>query len=174
MNPSDIPEFSALDERVTTAVATHQRRIRVLTGIAWALGILSFAASVAIVLTYFSAYLPKQMQLLQEVSHTRPPAAEATGAVSPQVDLLYRGPEVAGPKPAFDYASVQATMTHAVSIGTMLIAIAVGLLALGTLVLLIVVWLTRRAALNQIQISLAQISGQLQALRPPAGSGEPV
>ncbi len=64
-----------------------------------------------------------------------------------------------------DFPSVQATMTHVLSFATMLVAIAVGLSALGTLVVLALVILTRRATLNQINVSLAQISTQLRNLQ---------
>jgi hypothetical protein len=44
------------------------------------------------------------------------------------------------------------------------VAAAVGLLGLGTLTLLTVVILNRRVALNQINMSLAEISSQLREL----------
>ena len=45
------------------------------------------------------------------------------------------------------------------------VALSVGVLGLGTLTLLTVVILNRRVALNQINVSLAQISRQLQDLQ---------
>ena len=56
------------------------------------------------------------------------------------------------------------TFFHSVVITAL--AVAVGLLAVGTLVLLAVVILSRRATLNQINASLAQISTQLKELQP--------
>ena len=50
-------------------------------------------------------------------------------------------------------------------------AVAVGASGLGTLILLTVVVLNRRIALNQINANLAQISNQLRELQ--AGRGGP-
>jgi hypothetical protein len=50
------------------------------------------------------------------------------------------------------------------------VALAVGVLGLGTLILLMVVILNRRVALNQINASLAQISKQLRELQTERGS----
>ena len=47
----------------------------------------------------------------------------------------------------------------------MLVAIAVGLSAAGTLVMLALVILQRRVTLNQINVSLVQISNQLKELQ---------
>ena len=69
------------------------------------------------------------------------------------------------PPRKLDFPSVQATMTHVLSFGTMLVAVAVGFLAAGTLVMLALVVLQRRATLHQINVSLVQISGQLKELQ---------
>ena len=47
----------------------------------------------------------------------------------------------------------------------MMVAVSVGLLGLGTLVLLAVVVLGRRATLQQVNANLAQISTQLKELQ---------
>jgi hypothetical protein len=57
--------------------------------------------------------------------------------------------------------------------GTTLVAVVVGVLSLGTLVLLIVVILNRRVTLNQINVSLAQIAHQLRELQSSRGAGPP-
>ncbi len=139
------------------AVASNQRRIRILSGLACALGLLSAAASIVIIFFYFSAYRPKQLQVMNELG-----ARSVESVVVPS-----QQPQATGEARRYDFASVNFAMTHAVGMGTMLVATAVGLLALGTIVLLLVVIFTRRATLAHIQASLAQISAQLQLLRLP-------
>ena len=63
------------------------------------------------------------------------------------------------------FLGVEIFMTHVISMGTTIVAAAVGVLALGTLVLVLVVMLNRRVTLNQINVSLAQISSQLKDLQ---------
>jgi hypothetical protein len=53
----------------------------------------------------------------------------------------------------------------------MLVAVAVGLLALGTLVMLALMVSQRRATLHQINTSLAQIAEQLRELRQSQNRG---
>jgi hypothetical protein len=53
--------------------------------------------------------------------------------------------------------------------GVTVVAIAMGLLGLGTLILLTMVVLNRRVALNQINDSLVQISNQLRKLQTERG-----
>jgi cytochrome c biogenesis protein CcdA len=161
IDPASLPDTSAIHERVTAIVRSHQRKLRLLTGAAFFLGFLSVAASIVIVSTYFVSYRPKEKQLLREVTlaaqeaKTNPAAAQGSAGDSPRLK--------------FDYPSVQATMTYVHSLAITFMAVALGLLALGTLVLLAVVILSRRATLSQINASLAQISRQLGELRPPPG-----
>src|SRR4030095_13421909 len=138
--------------RIRAALKSHQRKIRVLTAVAFLFGFFSIAGSVAVVSCYFVAYLPKQMQLLRDVTV----AAREAGVNSARAEAQ------AGTRGAakFDFPSVQATMTYALSIGVTFLAAALGMLALGTLVLLAVVVLQRRTTLTQINTSLAQISEQ--------------
>jgi len=49
------------------------------------------------------------------------------------------------------------------------VALSVGLLGLGLLILLTVVVLNRRATLNRINVSLAQISNQFRAMQNARG-----
>jgi len=165
MNPSAAPENPALDERVATAVAKHQRRLRLLTGIAWGLALLAVAASVIIVFLYFTAFLPKEKQILDDMGiashfpHTGAPVAlppEASEAERRAAGLNEMG-----------IIGIQLVMTRALSMGTMFIACAVGSLALGTLVVLVVMMRTSRATMSQVQAHLALISAQLQGLRTP-------
>lgn len=159
IDPASLPDVSAITERVTATVRTHQLKIRLLTGAAFLLGFLSVAASVVIVSAYFVSYRPKEKQLLREVTL----AAEAAKANPAPA----QGSAGDSPSLNFYYPSVQATMTYFHSLVITFMAVAMGLLAVGTLVLLGVVILTRRATLSQINASLAQISRQLGELRPP-------
>lgn len=127
--------------------------MKILTSAALFFGFLAIAASVAIVSAYFVLYRPKQLQLLRDVTIAAQ-AAQPTPA-----------PGENPPPRKLDFPSVQATMTHVLSFGTMLVAVAVGFLAAGTLVMLALVVLQRRAALHQINVSLVQISGQLKELQ---------
>ena len=60
-------------------------------------------------------------------------------------------------------------MTTAIGVGTALVAGSVGLLGLGTLLLVSLVLINRRVALRQISVSLADISLQLKQLQHPTG-----
>ncbi len=159
MNPSAAPENPPFDERVASAVARHQRRLRLLTGVAWGLGLLAALASVILIFLYFTAYMPKEKQLLADMG-----IAAGFPHVRPAPDLAGSG------LTAVDVLGIQISMTRAVSMGTMFIACAVGSLALGTLVVLVVALRTSRATMSQVQMHLAQISGQLQSLRSPPTS----
>ena len=154
-NPASSPEISAINERVAVSVRSHQRRIRALTGFAFLLGFLAVAASVIIVSAYFVFYRPKEKEVLRQVTLA---AEQAKANPAPAEGG-------AAPKLPFDFPSVQATMTFFHSVLIALLAGAVGLLALGTLVLLAVVILNRRATLQQVNASLAQISAQLGELQ---------
>ena len=158
INPASLPDASVIHERVTASVRSHRRTIRMLTSVAFFLGFLSVVASVVIVSNYFVFYRPKEKQLLRDVTLA---AQEAKTNPTPQE------PAGSSPKLSFDYPSVQATMTYFHSVVITFLAVAMGLLALGTLVLLVVVVLNRRATLGQINASLAQISSQLRELQPP-------
>jgi len=157
--PASTPDANTLNERVITAVRSHQRTIRVLTSLAFLLGFLAIAASIVIVSAYFVLYRPKEKQLLREVTLAAQQAR--------QNPTQTQGTAGDAPKLKFDYPSVQATHTYFLSICIMLTALSVGLLALGSLVLLAVVVLNRRVTLNQINTSLAQISSQLRELYEP-------
>lgn len=157
-HPQELPDFSAISERVTAGVRMHQRKIRALTSAAFLLGFLAIAASVLIVSGYFVLYRPKEKEVLRQVTAAAERAkqnpAPAQGGAAPESKL------------PFDFPSVQATMTFFHSVVITALAVAVGLLAMGTLVLLAVVILSRRATLDQINMSLAQISAKLQAMQP--------
>jgi hypothetical protein len=149
-------EISDINKRALETVHMHQRRLRLLTGAAFLLGFLAIAASIGIASAYFVLYRPKQMQLLRDVTAAAQEARSNNAAPSPGQP----------PRRQLDFPSVQATMTHVLSFATMMVAVSVGLLGAGTLVLLVLVVLSRRATLQQINASLTQISALLRELRP--------
>ena len=155
-DPASLPDDSTLNNRVTAAVRSYQRRIQVLTGVALLLGFLAVAASAVIVSSYYIFYRPKEKEVLLQ---TQLAADRAKSA--PNADAGAKS----GAALPFDFPSVQATMTffHSVIIATL--AGAVGLLAAGTLLLHLVVIFGRRATLSQINTGLAQISDQLKDLQ---------
>ena len=157
-NPEASPDLSAINERVTTSIHSHQRKIRALTGLAFLLGFLAVAASVVIVSAYFVFYRPKEKEVLRQVTLA---ATQAKANAAPA-----EGGPASAPKLPFDFPSVQATMTFFHSVVITLLAGAVGLSAVGTMVLIALVVLSRRATLHQINASLAQISTQLKELQP--------
>ena len=156
-DPGASPELSAINERVTASIRSHQHKIRALAGVALLLGFLAITASVVIVSAYFVFYRPKEKEVLRQVTlaaeQARVNPAPAEGGAAP------------APKPPFDFPSIQATMTFFHSVVITLLAAAVGLLALGTVVLVAVIILNRRATLHQVNASLAQISFQLRELQ---------
>ena len=155
-NPPASSELSLLHERVSAGVRSHQRKIRMLAGLAFFLGFVAVAASMLTVVGYFVFYRPKEKEVLRQVTLAaeRAKANRPAGETSPDARL------------PFDFPSVQATMTFFHSIVITLLAGAVGLLALGTLTLVVVVLLSRRATLHQINENLIQISTQLKLLQP--------
>jgi hypothetical protein len=155
---TDIPSAGELNDRVSAAVRSHRTKIRALTALAFLFGFLAIAASVVIVFFYLIFYLPKQKQLLHdaEVAVQQAKNNPSTGEASLEKTV----------KRIDQFLGAQIVMTHVTSIGTTMVAVMVGILGLGTLVLLSVVVLNRRITLSQINLSLAQISTQLRELRP--------
>ena len=153
-DPGASPELSAINERVTASIRSHQHKIRALTGVAFLLGFLAITASVIIISGYFIFYRPKEKEVLRQVTL----AAEQARAKPGPAD----GGAASTPKLPFDFPSVQATMTYFHSVLITLLAAALGLLALGTVVLVAVIILNRRVTLQQVNASLAQISFQLR------------
>ena len=160
-NPSPNPDPGTIHERVATAVRSHRIKIRVLTSIAFLFGFLAIAVSIAMVWSYRVFILPKQEELLLsaraavERGKTNSAASQPTSPDNVRrIDNLLAN---------------EILMTQVVSFSTSVVAIAVGVLGLGTLVLLTVVVLNRRVTLNQINASLAQISNQLRELQNARG-----
>lgn len=149
-NPSPIPDLAA------TAVRSHRIKIRVMTTVAFLLGFLAMVTGILIVWTYPILMLPKQKELARGAEilvrqfQTNSAAAQPMGG-NPGKQMGY-------------ILAAEVQMNRVTSMGAVVVALAVGVLGLGTLILLTVVILNRRVALNQINDSLAQISKQLREL----------
>lgn len=156
-NPSPA-DGGAINEQVKTAVNAHRVKLRVLTSAAFVFGFVAVAASIFIVWFYLFMYLPKQRQVLQDSEQAFQQAKSATN--SPEENI----------KQITKFLGVEVVLTNVVSMGVTFVALSVGVLGLGMLVLLSVVILNRRVALSQINASLAQISNQLRELQNARGS----
>jgi len=153
----------ALNDHVTAAVRSHQLKLRVMTSVAFLFGFLAVVTGIFIVWFYLIMYLPKQRQMLYDAEKAVQQAK--TNTVSGQTPIQ---DEV---KRIDKFLGVQILFTHVISMGVTITALAVGMLGLGTLILLSVVILNRRATLNQINASLAQISDQLRQLQDNRSTG---
>jgi hypothetical protein len=152
--PASSPDEGAIRERAATAVKSHQRKIRALTIAAFVFGFLSVAASITIVTLNSMYVVPKQQKLISESSKLAwPDNKNEPASVSAQDTMPAK------------LLALEIQMMRVVSLGSMMVAGSVGFLALGTVVLVTVVTLNRRATLNQVSASLAQISEQLRQLR---------
>jgi len=119
---------------------------------------MAIAASIFTVAFYVMKYLPKQRVII-EMSQTAVDLA-GTNAGS-AAELVKRTDNI---------LAHEVILTHVTSMGVTVVASAVGALGLGTLILVTVVILNRRVALNQINANLAQISNQLRELQTGHGS----
>jgi hypothetical protein len=158
--PDPLASFSnpAMQERILRAVESHGRKSGWIAGIALFLGLVSVAASIAIVSFYFVFYRPKEKQLLRDLPPVIYNATTNATAGAAQEPV---------PRPHFDPVRAHLFMITAIGVGTALVAGSVGLLGLGTLLLVSLVLINRRVALRQISASLADISLQLKQLQRP-------
>jgi hypothetical protein len=164
---TDIPSPNldpvTMNERIATAVHSHRLKLRLMTSVAFLFGFLAVATGIFIVWFYLIMYLPKQKQMLYDAEKAVQQAK--TNSLSGQTPIQ---DEV---KRIDEFLGVQILFTHVISMGVTITAIAVGVLGLGTLILLSVVIVNRRATLNQIDASLAQISAQLRQLPDHRSTG---
>jgi len=159
----DQPSFDhpGMEERILQAVESHKRQSGWIAGVALLLGVVSIAASIAIVSFYFFFYRPKEKELLRDlpaVIYNATTNAAAAGT-----------PAEAVPRPHFDPVRAHLYMIKAIGVGTALVAGSVGLLGLGTLLLVSLVLINRRITLRQINASLTDISLQLKQLQHRSG-----
>ena len=150
--PGNVP---AQTEQIAAAVHMHQRKMKLLTAAAFLFGALTLLASLLIVSGYFVLYRPEQMQLMKDFGMRIQAAAPEAPADRPEAPARAK----------YDFPHIMVVMMHGLSVGTMMVAFAVGLCAAGTLVILALVVVQRRATLNQINTRLTLISEQLKQLR---------
>jgi hypothetical protein len=151
------PDAGAITELVKTAVHSHRIKVRVLTTAAFVFGSVAIAASIYIA-SFWLVMLPMQRKML----HDPPNAVEQSKTNNESAED--------GVKRLDELLRTQAALTYVASTEATGVALAVAVLGLGTLILLTVVTLNRRVALNQINDSLAQISNQLRQLQTMHGS----
>jgi Na+/citrate or Na+/malate symporter len=153
-----MPDPGAINQRVKAAVHSHRIKLRWLTTAAFVFGFVAIATSIFIVWFYLNICLPKQKAMFdasQKAVEQAKTSTDSAEAGVKRIDNLLRD---------------EVVLTYVLSVGVTLVALAVGALGLGTLILLTVVVLNRRATLNQINASLAQISNQLRELQTTRGS----
>jgi len=163
MNHQSNPPASnagAINELVRTAVHSHRIKLRVLTAAAFVFGFVAVAASILIASLCLHQW-PMQSEILKDLPYPKT-MEQAKPNTESSEDRLNRIERI---------IHQEAFITRMASTEAAGVALAVGVLGLGTLILLTVVILNRRVALNQINASLSQISNQLRELQ--AGRGGP-
>lgn len=166
MNPQPdprTPPAGDLQQQVRAGVQSHRIKLRVLSSAAFLLGLLALVAAFLIAWCYPIYILPKQKELKWRARDL----LEYVGTNSPATTVNHEESTRRVAKLLTEQIVVVNDLTRAAIVG---VAITVGLLALGTLNLLTVVILNRRAALNQVNASLARISDQLLELQKTQGS----
>ena len=153
------PDAGAINELVKTAVHSHRIKLRVLTAAAFVFGFVAVAASILIASLCLHQW-PLQSEILKDLPYpkTMEQAKPNTESAEDRLNRIER------------IIHQEAFMTRMASTEAAGVALAVAVLGLGTLILLTVVVLNRRVALNQINASLVQISNQLRELQTERGS----
>jgi hypothetical protein len=164
MNPTE-PSNSdkTLEQSVITTIHGQQRRLTFLTWAAIGLWSLAVLGSVGVLVFHTVFYAPKEKQLLQDYG-----AKSALNVPSPPMDRMPGGtPQDAETiRVVKQSLGAQMQLSYVITRGVLIVASAVLILACGTLVTLALVIFSRRATLQQLQQGLAQITEQLQRLRP--------
>jgi hypothetical protein len=119
-----------------------RRRMRRLSGVTVGVWLLA-AAMVLAALVGFGFLFPQQAQLLNDIDHGKLTAAQREEA--------------------------QRALLVGFQKGTLMMGFSVAVLALAALCTVLLIFVSRRATLRQINSSLVEISEQLQRLREPPG-----
>lgn len=151
-NNSPSRDPAAINTRAAAAVGSHRLRTRILTSLALLFGFVAIATSLGLAWSYYIFVLPRQTETIQHgsqafIPHNAPAQPPSTEEALQRIDRHLR---------------MEAEVSRALGVGTSILAAAVGALGLGTLVLLLLVMLNRRTALNQLNVSLTEISRQLR------------
>jgi hypothetical protein len=151
----------AIKGRVIAALRSHRLKIRLLSTGAFLFGFLALASSIGLAWSYFNFVLPRQTQMLEEseafVQRSGTNSVAEPLAAQEAIQRIDRA------------LLMQISVSRTIGVGTSMLAVAVGALGLGTLVLLLVSILSRRATLTQLNAGLAEISSQLRDLRTSRG-----
>src|ERR1051325_4024361 len=127
--PTPDPEETQMQERILGAVHQQQLHGRWLAGLALMLGLVSIAASIGIVSFYFVFYRPKEKELLRDLP----------GVIYNSSSNAANQGEERVPRPHYDPVRAHLFMTFVIGVGTALVAGSVGLLGLGTLLVVTLV-----------------------------------
>ena len=152
-----------LEQSVFTTIHGQQRRLNFLTWAGIGLWSLAVIGSVCVLVFYPVFYAPKERQMLDSFG-----AKSSLNIPSPSIDrmpgeTLQDGETI---RVLQQSLGAQLQLSYVVTRGVLIVASALLILACGTLVTLALVVFSRRATLQQLQQGLAQITEQLQRLRP--------
>jgi hypothetical protein len=163
-DPSPHGSSTEMNDAIMKKLQSSCWKGRAFTVIALGVGLLSIAAGIVIAWANSIQVTPAEHWLLQEYpgvlqhTDTNSLTVNPTGAIPP----LTKG--------RLDWMHVQVTGAHGKVI--ILLAFAIALTGVGTLLTLVLVIFNRRATLRQINASLAQISHQIKELQQGKGSHE--
>jgi hypothetical protein len=155
-----------MNDSVMQQLRSYRWKGRVLTGFAFALGLLSMLASILIAWANAARVMPMERLLLEDY----PAAVQMRGnpAMGTDVPVNAEGKAVL-PREELDWRHVQ--VTAALGKAAFLTAFSITLACMGTFTVLLLVIFNRRVTLRQINSNLAQISEQIKSLQNRQGSG---
>lgn len=143
------------------AVRSHEWKRRVLTGVALALGLLSITAGVVIAWGSRVWVEPKQNELWYGyASYEHEQKYQTT--TNTTAKLAVNDAQMEKDRRSLEELHIR--LTHVVGIEAMLIAASVALVGFGAVVTIVLIVVTRRVTLRQINESLARISNQIRDL----------
>jgi hypothetical protein len=164
MNPTH-PSTSdqTLEQSVFATIHGQQRRLTFLTWAGVALWSLAVIGCAGVLVFYTAFYAPKERHMLDNYG-----AKSAVNISALPTDRMPGGTPQDAETIRVLKQSLGAHMqlSYVVTRGVLIVASALLILACGTLVTLALVVFSRRATLLQLQQGLAQITEQLQRLRP--------
>lgn len=145
--------------RIMSFIRAHEWRRQLLTGLALAISVLTVTVGIGLALWYRVVIEPRIGELQDGYSQYRERLQTSTNSVAQtptdesQMEKFRRNR---------DYYHM--VMTHALGVETMWIGISVALVGVGTLITALLIVVTRRVTLRQINESLVTISKQLKEL----------
>jgi hypothetical protein len=159
-------ESSEMNDSVMQQLRSYRWKGRVLTGFAFALGLLSMVASILIAWANAARVMPMERLLLEDY----PAAVQMSGhtAMGTNVPVNAEGKAVL-PREELDWRHVQ--VTAALGKVAYVTAFSITLACMGTFTVLLLVIFNRRVTLRQINSNLAQISEQIKSLQNRQDSG---